>query len=91
MRPRAEDLDRVARSVVRTLIGREYAHRLKDEALLVRRAAAVILDSFEREAEIEREAERMAAVHARQMGGMDQRKIIQGIKARIAEEKNFPL
>jgi hypothetical protein len=40
---------------------------------------------------LEDEAERLAGKHARQTVGMDQRKIIEGIKARLAKERGFPL
>lgn len=88
---RGEQFTRIGMAVVRTLQGQQYAHRHKDPQLLANRIADIIQETFDKEAEIEREAERLAATHSRQMAGMDQRKIIQGIKARLAEEKNFPL
>lgn len=91
MKPRAEEIQRVALAVVRELTRQRYVHAHKDEAALARRAATIIEDSFEQEMALEREAERMAAVHAGKMSGLDQRKIIQGIKARLAEERKFPL
>ena len=41
--------------------------------------------------ELEEEAERLAESHARKMVGMDQRRVIQGIKERLARERNFAL
>jgi hypothetical protein len=55
------------------------------------RIARVILDSFKAEEAIEQEAERLAQKHARETTGMDQRKIVDGIKARLAKERGFPL
>ena len=61
------------------------------EQTVSNRIARVILDSFKAEDEIEREAERLAQKHARETAGMDQRKIIEGIKARLAKERGFAL
>jgi hypothetical protein len=55
------------------------------------RIARVILESFKAEEAIEQEAERLAQKHARETAGMDQRKIVEGIKARLAKERGFPL
>jgi hypothetical protein len=43
------------------------------------------------EEELEAEAERLARQHTRQMVGMDHRKVVDGIKARLAKERGFSL
>jgi hypothetical protein len=60
----------------------------KDVADRIRR---LIVENLKAEQALEEEAERLAAKHSRQMTGMDQRKIIEGIKARLAKERGFPL
>lgn len=68
-----------------------FVHPLAPVARLERRVAELITENFEQEQKLEAEAERLAAVHAREMAGMDQRKIIQGIKERLARERDFSL
>lgn len=55
------------------------------------RIARLIIENFRAEEAIEQEAERLAEKHARETAGMDQRKIIEGIKARLAKERGFSL
>ena len=55
------------------------------------RIRRLIIENLKAEQALEEEAEGLAAKHARQMTGMDQRKIVEGIKARLAKERGFPL
>lgn len=91
MRPRPEEIQRVAHAVVRGLVALPYVQGKGDQVTMVRRVIAAIEASYDQEMEIEREAEKLAAIHAGKMDGLDQRRVIQGIKARLAEERNFPL
>lgn len=69
----------------------ECVRVIAKEQAVADRIARVILESFKTEEKIEQEAETLARKHARDTAGMDQRKIIDGIKARLAKERNFPL
>ena len=78
--------------VITTALGKlECVHLTGKDKDVATRIARVILDSFKAEEAIEQEAERLAQKHARETAGMDQRKIVEGIKARLAKERNFPL
>lgn len=66
--------------------------RLKaKEKEVAARISQLIVENLKAEQALEEEAERLAAKHSRQMAGMDQRKVIEGIKARLAKERGFPL
>ncbi len=66
--------------------------RLKgQQPRLAARIGEILAKSFADEAALEAEAERLAATHARQTVGMDQRLIVRGIMERLARERNFPL
>jgi hypothetical protein len=91
MKTRQEHLTEIAASIVSALLRQGYVHPKVDPRRLHERVAELILRSMEDEKKLEEEAERLAAGHARQMAGMDQRKIIQGIKERLARERGFPL
>jgi hypothetical protein len=69
----------------------EMVRVLAKEKDVAARIARVILETFKTEEALEQEAERLAQKHARETAGMDQRKIIEGIKARLAKERGFPL
>lgn len=91
MRTRLEQLSGIAASIVHALEKQGYVHAKADRARLQERIARLILQTIEDEQKLEEEAERLASAHSRQMAGMDQRKIIQGIKERLARERGFPL
>lgn len=81
----------LAASVVRALVKQGYVQPAGSEADLVGRIQTLLLENLRAEQELEEEAERLAERHARQMAGMDQRRIIQGIKERLAKERGFTL
>lgn len=91
MRARPVDIERVASAMVAAALKQGFFQPLADIAKLERRVVALINENFEQERKIEADAERLASVHAREMAGMDQRRIIQGIKERLAEERGFSL
>lgn len=76
---------------MRALLQQGYVQPTGNQADLVARIQALLLENLRAEQELEEEAERLAERHARQMAGMDQRKIIQGIKERLARERGFSL
>jgi hypothetical protein len=91
MRIREGEVQAIAAAVVKSLLKQGFVHPKGDAAAIQRRIVALIVQNLEEEEDLEREAERLAQAHARQMLGMDQRKIIQGIKERLARERGFSL
>ncbi len=91
MRSHEAVLHALATAVVDALLKQGFVHPKKDPAVLVRRTVELIAHNLDEEQALEAEAERLAESHARQMVGMDQRKIIQGIKERLARERGFSL
>lgn len=91
MRIREGEVQAIAAAVVKALLKQDFVHPKRDAAAIQRRIVELIIHNLEEEEELEREAERLATSHARQMVGMDQRRIIQGIKERLARERGFSL
>lgn len=91
MRARPADIERVASAMVAAALKQGFVTPLADVHKLERRVAALITENFQQEQKIEADAERLAAAHAREMAGLDQRRIIQGIKERLAQERGFSL
>ncbi len=85
------ELNRLAEVIAAALLEQERVHVKVPRGQLVERIAAVLLASMRAEEALEHEAERLAEKHSREMAGMDQRRIIEGIKARLAKERGFPL
>ncbi len=84
-------LARLAENVVRALVKPGFVKAKVGEKQLVDRIVRLLLDNLRAEEALEREAEQMAHKLGRQALGMDQRKIIDGIKARLAKERGFAL
>lgn len=91
MRVREGELQSLAATVVDTLLKQGFTHPQADAAALQRRIVELIVENLEEEQALDDEAERLAQTHARQMAGMDQRKVVQGIKERLARERGFTL
>lgn len=91
VRIREGELQGLATAIVRAVTTAGFVRPTADAARLQRRIVELITRNLEEEAALEAEAERLAQSHARQMVGMDQRKIIQGIKERLARERGFTL
>jgi hypothetical protein len=91
MRIREGELQAIAAAVAKALMKQGFIHPKCDVAVIQRRIVELIGHNLEEEEDLEREAERLAQSHARQMLGMDQRRIIQGIKERLARERGFSL
>ncbi len=91
MRIREGELQGLGAAIVRALTAPGFIRPTADAARLQRRIVELITHNVEEEAALEAEAERLAQSHARQMVGMDHRKIIQGIKERLARERGFAL
>lgn len=84
-------VNRLAVDVVRGLIRTGFMRPKVDEKRLGERIARLLLDNLRSEEALELEAEQAAQKLGRQALGMDQRKLIEGIKARLAKERGFTL
>jgi hypothetical protein len=85
------EIQRMAASVVSALLKQGFVHPTVGEKELRDRIAAILLENLKVEEALEREAEELADKHSRQSVGMDHRKIVAGIKARLAKERGFVL
>jgi hypothetical protein len=84
-------INRLANEVVVGLVQSGFIKPKVGEKQLVDRVARVLLDNLRAEQALEEEAERTAQKLGRQALGMDQKKLIDGIKARLAKERGFIL
>jgi hypothetical protein len=91
MRVREAEVQSLAQATVDALLKQGFVRPKVDAAVLQRRIVDLVVSNLVEEQALEDEAERLAQTHARQMTGMDQRKIIQGIKERLARERGFTL
>jgi hypothetical protein len=91
MRISEVEVTRLADEVIGALLGKGFIKAKVDEKQLVARVSRLILDNLRAEEALELEAEQLAAKLGRQALGMDQRKIIEGIKVRLAKERGFTL
>ena len=91
MRIVESEISRLAEVVVRSLLKQGFLKAKVEEKQLTARVSRLILDNLRAEAALELEAEQVAQKLGRQALGMDQRKIVEGIKARLAKERGFTL
>ena len=91
MRVVETEINRLADVVVRALLKQGFVKAKVDEKQLIARVSRLILDNLRAEEALELEAEQLAQKLGRQALGMDQRKIVEGIKARLAKERGFTL
>ncbi len=86
-----ERIEALSRSIVKALLKQGFVHPKVAERDLVQRVHRIFVENLVAEQALEDEAEKMAAKLGRQIGGMDQRRIILGIKQRLAKERGFSL
>lgn len=91
MRLRPEQVDALAREIVQALVQRGFVRPVAEEKVLQSVVARVLMQNLEEEAALEAEAEQMAEKYLRGNPELDRRKLVQGIKARLAEERGFVL
>ena len=82
---------KLARVIVKAVTAQGFVKPKVPESQIVERFTRIFVDNLIEEQKIEEEAERMVEKLGRQAQGMDQRKIILGIKERLAKEKGFSL
>lgn len=87
------EIQRLAERIVDALLKQGNVKPKADRQALVQRIFALIQKNMEEDAALEEEAERMAEAHSRKMAGadVDQRRVVQMIKRKLAEERGFPL
>jgi hypothetical protein len=81
----------LASAVVSALLQQGYVRPRVPDRQVVERVRTLLVDNMRTEQELEEEAEREAEKHARHMVGLDQRTVVQGIKARLAKKRGFQL
>jgi hypothetical protein len=97
MRPSPGQIERVAESLVRRLVGADVLTLTATEEKVRARFADVLTRNFQEEAEIEQQAEIEAAKLVRQGApgvrreDVDLRRVEQLMKQRIAQTRKFPL
>jgi hypothetical protein len=91
MRINPNEINRLAEVVIRALLQQGFVKPKVDEKQLCARIGRLLLDNLRAEESLEQEAEELAQKLARQTQGMDQRKVVEGIKARLAKERGFTL
>ena len=91
MRIREGELQNLAAAIVNALLKQGFVHPKRDAGALRQRVVDLIARNLDEERALEEEAERLAEKHARQTVGMDQHKVVQGIKERLARERGFSL
>jgi hypothetical protein len=84
-------LQKLSRAIVKAIVAQGIVKPKAPESQLVERIARIFVENLLEEQKIEEEAERMLDRLGRQAQGMDQRKILMGLKDRIAKEKGFSL
>jgi hypothetical protein len=91
MRVRPEQIHNLAAAIVKSLVEKAFVRPRVDEKVLQERIAKILQENLEQEAALEAEAEEIAERHLRGNQELDRRKLILGIKARLAEERGFVL
>jgi hypothetical protein len=86
-----ERFEKIARQIVKAVVAQGFVKPKVPESQVVQRLVRIFVDNMLEEQKIEEEAERMVEKLGRQAQGMDQRRIMLGIKERIAKEKGFSL
>jgi hypothetical protein len=94
VRASTAEIQRLAERIVEALIKQGFIKAKADKSALSRRITELMLKNFEEEAALEAEAEKLAMQHIRRSAGgagMDERRVIDLIKKKLAEEKDFSL
>jgi hypothetical protein len=88
---RENELRRAAAAVVRVLREQDLIENAEKPEALEQRVYEAFQKNMRQEAEIDAEAERMLKDLARQAVGMDQRKLLEKLKEKLAKDKGFVL
>lgn len=88
---REGEVQAIAGAITRALEKQDFVRFKAKSPQIQARIVQLMARNFEEAQALEAEAERMAESHAKQLVGMDFRKIVQGILERLARDRNFPL
>ena len=94
VRASAAEIQRLAERIVEALLKQGYIKAKAEKPVLSRRIVDLMLKNFDEEAVIEADAEKLAQQHIRRSAGgagMDERRVIDLIKKKLAEERGFSL
>jgi|DewCreStandDraft_5_1066085.scaffolds.fasta_scaffold12947_4 hypothetical protein len=91
MRVRPGQIQALAQAIVTALVKNEFIEPKVDTVTLQQRVVELLQQNFEEEAALEREAEQLADQYLRGREDLDHRKVIMGIKERLARERGFVL
>lgn len=82
---------RLAGTIVDLLTETGQARLKVPRQVVVEQVAELILANLREEQKLEEEAARLAERYAGEMQGLDERRVIQGIKERLARQRGFQL
>lgn len=91
MTVREPELRRAAAKLVRALLAADLLETKEKPDALAERVLQAFQKNMKEEAELDRDAERMLADLSKQAVGMDQRKLLQKIKEKLAADRGFVL
>ncbi len=80
-----------AQILVETLCATGMVRLGEERHSVTDKVAAALVENFRQEAALEKEAERLAEEHAQEYPDVNLHKVVQAIKRRLAEEKDFAL
>ncbi len=81
----------VSQVLVEALCSKGAVRLSGQQAVVADKVAGVLLANFRQEAALEKEAERLAEAHIQKTPAVDRHRVIQLIKRRLAEERDFAL
>ncbi len=91
MKVKPEQIDRMAERLLKSCRTKELVILKADEAAVRKRIGEIIAQNFREEEAIEEEARKMLDSHAGETRSMDQHRMFQLIKQKLAEKKGFVL
>ncbi|GIW43047.1 MAG: hypothetical protein KatS3mg077_0329 [Candidatus Binatia bacterium] len=91
MRVRPGQVQSLAHAILETLVQRDLIQPKADLVTIEQRIADLLYRNLEEEAALEQEAEEMAEQYLRGREDLDRRKVVLGIKQRLARDRGFVL
>jgi hypothetical protein len=91
MRLRDAEMQQIAAAVIDRLEKADLMQVTGQRAQIEQRIVTAFRANIRAEEELELEAKKFAASHARELVGMDRHRILQMVKERLAKEKGFTL
>jgi hypothetical protein len=91
MRVRPGQVQALAHAILEALVQRDLIQPKADLVTIEQRIADLLYRNLEEEAALEQEAEEMAEQYLRGREDLDRRKVVLGIKQRLARDRGFVL